>query len=277
MTPQMWASFSNELQKEAKKKEPEKPALWKRTGAGLLGYYGGALATAPISLGGTAAALGAARPSMGVGVTSQEIGRMKGSMGLPADLPVNHVQDVLQSHYKPAPGPVLQWLGSVVPPEAQAPEFRKAVGPEYVQANQMHGAVVAHELGHAANARTLGLKQLQAMRPLGGMASSAGVLGGLMASADNEQADKYAPIVASGSHIPTLIDEGAASLRGLKALHGIGLTRKELARSAGQLGLAYGSYLGAAAAPGVMVHVGRKIKKRLVGAKQPEPASMDEK
>lgn len=117
--------------------------------------------------------------------------------------------------------------------------------------------IVAHEYGHAKNYKALGRGAKPAFM-LGRVAAPAvGGLAGLAMAATADDPDstqaKAAPWVASGSHVGTLLDEGAASYHALKATGRKGL--KNLSKG-------FGTYALMAAAPGAGLEIARRIRSK---------------
>lgn len=108
--------------------------------------------------------------------------------------------------------------------------------------------ITAHELGHS----TLRKSELaERMWGLGRLASPVGTLGGVLLAGLGRPG--LGTAVAAASQIPTLVDEGLASVRGLKGLEAAGATEEELTQAKRNLLKVFGSYgvgaMGLAAMP----------------------------
>jgi hypothetical protein len=109
--------------------------------------------------------------------------------------------------------------------------------------------IVAHEVGHAGHQRT----------PLGRLTQSRLARGAFMANTplalaagglagryieDPDTAAAVSAGVPTAIAAPTLVSEGAASLRGLRTLKDVGASPKDLSRARRSMALALGSYGG---------------------------------
>jgi hypothetical protein len=140
---------------------------------------------------------------------------------------------------------------------------------------KMNPEFAAHELGHASIRG--GSKTGPVQRAIGkalmlrNLISMGGGLGGAALAVGADDPDSglatAGPILAGASQLPTLADEGVASLRGYRALKSSGkYTPEVLSKMRGNLMKAFGSYgLGAAAltAPAAAaLYLRRRMKRK---------------
>ena len=114
-------------------------------------------------------------------------------------------------------------------------------------------SAIAHELGHANNAigrstgKSLGMAVMHRLLPkfVGGRTARS-----LTVALSKKNGTRRAAILGGLSQVPILIEEGRASLKGMKYLRKVGLNPKEMSRAKKTLLGAYGTY-GASAASAV--------------------------
>jgi hypothetical protein len=137
--------------------------------------------------------------------------------------------------------------------------------------------MLAHELGHASGADWKNPTRAIAYA----LGIPVGVLAGLALGMYRSRPDESAGgafgrgaleggAVGTVAGLPMLYEEGRASLRGLRAMRGAGYRPAQLARSKGELGLAFLSYLTAAAGSGAAAGGSARMLGRWVKAKREE-------
>ena len=268
LDPYQLAAFSDELQKIAavSSKKKEQHSMGARVGAGFAGGAGGFFG------GKTLGQIGAAVPGTML-MRESEHGRpkldqhkfeaLKGHMGV--DKAVTHESTPwMRSVYAPSKTDASKLEHTAYKAHGinlkDAPHIRSDLG---------HGAVVAHELGHASN-RQKGIWRLaQKMRGPGMLAGTVGATTlAAVGKKDSKAVDYGAPALAAAGVAPTLLEEGAASYKGYKGLKALGASAKELSHARGSLAKAWGTYgamgAGAVAAP----VIARAIKKRMLRDKK---------
>jgi len=133
-----------------------------------------------------------------------------------------------------------------------------------------HGPeLLAHELGHVSRKGRSAAGFHAQNRIVRGALPIAGAIGGTAMALKGKRGSwttRLAPAVAFGSHVPTLVSEGRASIRGYKALKALGkYTPSELRGSRRNLIKAFSTYgLGALAstAPAAAIAAMRWKKKK---------------
>lgn len=137
--------------------------------------------------------------------------------------------------------------------------FIEAVNPQLAVAPKSKPSLILHELGHAINAnRSKFMKALQKTRGFAAFAPTAIAFLAPMFQSKNEEGTNFikdnAGLLGFAAFLPTIIEEGMASLRGIKAaaktLPGVDL--KHLKRN---YALAWGTYVLA----GIGLGIGAKM------------------
>lgn len=143
-------------------------------------------------------------------------------------------------------------------------EFQKGLkGGLSMASPETGGHVMAHELGHGRLRESGAGKVIAALRRPGMIAGGLG--GAAMATfADpDSKASKYAPLVGGLGMLPTLADEGYASLKGYGAMKRLGYGPEQLRAARRQLGKAFGTYATAAIPLIAAPYAIRKIKQHM--------------
>ena len=119
-----------------------------------------------------------------------------------------------------------------------------------VHANALYGPeILAHEMGHAVDLKKhTGLKMTA--RTVGPILSMLGT----SYLAGNDETRPYAAAALPVGFTPMLYQEAKASVIGHNALKNAGATIKELRNAKKTLGLAFGTYAGAALVPAAITH-----------------------
>lgn len=150
------------------------------------------------------------------------------------------------------------------------------LGSIYISKDHVSPGTIGHEYGHAKNSGTVLGRLAQSKLSREGNSKApiigfgAGFAGGVNSVRNEAKGEKegwlsrnahwVAPVVSSA---PTVIEEAAASARGLKDLRSLGATKDQVRRNAADLGVALGTY---AAAPVIGIgagYLGRRLGKKV--------------
>jgi hypothetical protein len=230
------------VSKEEKKKKKSRAGAAAAGAAGAI-YAGGAAvgASAPVS-----AALAKSMKSHGK-TSPAEIEKMKKHFGVK---PKVHSADFRQARAVPHGGSTPSGIHGV---ERMGHRAMGGTDSHWHEAVKGHGAVytptthspelAAHELGHIALRKHPAARAaLRHGRSYGHLVGTG--LGGAMAVGGERGSKKVkaAPFVAAAGHLPKLVDEAAASVKGYRALKALGHSKKTLRHARGNLAKGFGSY-----------------------------------
>lgn len=122
--------------------------------------------------------------------------------------------------------------------------------------------ILAHELGHASTRPTNRAVKAWIAGRVGGPLLGTFASSYMVAQDPDSDAAKWAPAAMGAGFAPTLVDEGIASYRGLRALRAAGLKGEQFRKAMMSLGKGFGSYAAGAAGAASVPYIIRKIRQR---------------
>ena len=228
------------LIKTAQKKRRESFA--KKMGIGMLGSTAAGLAAAPVLRLLNMSAAGA----RGVRLSAEQTRALQQSLNA-QKVVVREADGLAQSVYLPRYAARMAGMGDA--PIVHAPKAR--------------GEILAHELGHHVGRRSsTAAKAMKAVSLPARALKLAPTLVAAFGQRDSKSLDYGTPAAALALGAPDLVDEGRASIRGIRGLRAAGVKDRALRRAKRTLSKTYATYLGATAAAAASPAIIRYLRRR---------------